>query len=168
MSDMLKSIIAILFGLSLLTACGGGNNEAEQEPETNTETMAEESNEATLSIEGNDQMQFDKKELTVKAGQTVTLTLKHSGTMAKAAMGHNWVLLAPGTDVATFAESAVAAGEENDYVPTEGNAVIAYTKLIGGGETATVEFTAPAAGSYEFICSFPGHWAMMRGTLIVE
>ncbi len=164
---MLKSIIAILFGLSLLTACGGGDT-AEQEPETNTETMAEESNEATLSIEGNDQMQFDKKELTVKAGQTVTLTLKHTGTMAKAAMGHNWVLLKAGTEVATFAEGAVAAGEANDYVPTEGDAVIAYTKLIGGGETTAVEFTAPAAGSYEFICSFPGHWAMMRGTLIVE
>ncbi|MCB0703031.1 MAG: azurin [Candidatus Kapaibacterium sp.] len=165
---MLKSIIAILFGLSLLTACGGGNSEAEKEPETNTETMAEENNEATLSIDGNDQMQFDKKELTVKAGQKVTLTLTHSGTMAKSAMGHNWVLLASGTDVASFAEKAVAAGEANDYIPTEGNAVIAHTALIGGGEKTTVEFTAPAAGSYEFICSFPGHWSMMRGTLIVE
>ncbi|MFA7326954.1 MAG: azurin [Candidatus Kapaibacterium sp.] len=165
---MLKSIIAILFGLSLLTACGGGNSEAEGEPETNTETTAEVSNEATLSINGNDQMQFDKKELTVKAGQTVTLTLHHTGTLAKAAMGHNWVLLKIGTDVASFAEKAVAAGEANDYIPTEGDAVIAHTKLIGGGETATVEFTAPAAGSYEFICSFPGHWSMMRGTLIVE
>ncbi|PKL77916.1 MAG: azurin [Ignavibacteriae bacterium HGW-Ignavibacteriae-4] len=168
MSNMLKSIIAILFGLSLLTACGGGNSEAEKEPETNTETMATESNEATLSIAGNDQMQFDKKELTVKAGQKVTLTLKHTGTMAKAAMGHNWVLLTPGTDIATFAEKAVAAGEANDYIPSEGNAIIAHTKLVGGGESTTVEFTAPAAGSYEFICSFPGHWAMMRGTLIVE
>lgn len=165
---MLKSIIAILFGLSLLTACGGGNSEAEGEPETNTETTAEVSNEATLSIDGNDQMQFDKKELTVKAGQKVTLTLHHSGTLAKAAMGHNWVLLKAGTDVASFAEKAVAAGEANEYIPTEGDAVIAHTGLIGGGESTTVEFTAPAAGSYEFICSFPGHWSMMRGTLIVE
>lgn len=164
---MLKSIIAILFGLSLLTACGGGDS-AEKEPETNTETMAEESNEATLSIDGNDQMQFSTKELKVKAGQKVTLTLHHTGTMAKAAMGHNWVLLKPGTEVASFAEKAVAAGEANNYVPTEGDAVIAHTSLIGGGESTTVEFTAPAAGSYEFICSFPGHWAMMRGTLIVE
>ncbi len=161
---MLKSIIAILFGLSLLTACGGGNSEAEKEPEI----MAEESSEATLSIAGNDQMQFDKKELTVKAGQKVTLILNHTGTMAKSVMGHNWVLLTPGTDVATFAEKAVAAGEANDYIPSEGDAVIAHTKLIGGGESATVEFTAPVAGSYEFICSYPGHWAMMRGTLIVE
>lgn len=166
---MLKSIIAIIFGLSLLTACGGGENkEAEMEPETNTETMAEESNEATLSIEGNDQMQYNKKELTVKAGASVTLTLKHTGTMAAETMGHNWVLLKQGTDVATFATAAVDAGMDNNYVPAASSDVIAFTKVIGGGESTTLEFTAPAAGSYEFICSFPGHWAMMRGTLIVE
>lgn len=164
---MLKSIIAILFGLSLLTACGG-NSEAEKEPETTTETMATESNEATLSIEGNDQMQFNTKELKVKAGQKVTLTLHHTGTMAKTAMGHNWVLLSQGTDIASFAEKAVAAGADHDYIPADGAGIIAHTSLIGGGETTTVEFTAPAAGSYDFICSFPGHWSMMRGTLVVE
>lgn len=164
---MLKSIIAILFGLSLLTACGG-NSEAEKEPETTTETMAPESNDAALSIDGNDQMQFSTKELKVKAGQKVTLTLHHSGTMAKTAMGHNWVLLKQGTDVASFAEKAVAAGASKDYIPAESTDIIAHTSLVGGGETTTVEFTAPAAGSYEFICSFPGHWSMMRGTLVVE
>lgn len=166
---MLKSLTAIIFGLMLLTACGGGeNSNDEMEPETNTEAMAEESNEATLSIEGDDQMQFNKKEMTVKAGATVTLTLKHTGTMAVTAMGHNWVLLKQGTDVATFATAAVEAGVDGDYVPAGTTAVIAHTKTIGGGESTTVEFTAPEAGTYEYICSFPGHWAMMRGKLIVE
>lgn len=166
---MFKSLTAILFGLLLLTACGGGDNSNEEmEPETNTETMAEESNEATLSIEGNDQMQYNKKEMTVKAGAKVTLTLKHVGKMPVTAMGHNWVLLNQGTDVATFATAAVDAGVDTDYIPAGNTAVIAHTKMIGGGESATVEFTAPEAGTYEFICSFPGHWSMMRGTLIVE
>lgn len=165
---MFKSIIAILFALSLLTACGGGENEDMQEPETTTEEMAPENNTATLSIAGNDQMQFDKKELTVKAGQTVTLTLKHTGTMPATTMGHNWVLLKQGTDVATFAGEAATAGVSKDYMPANADAIIAHTKVIGGGEETTVEFTAPAAGKYEFICSFPGHWAMMRGVLTVE
>ena len=166
---MFKSLTAILFGLLLLTACGGGDsNNEEMEPETNTESMAEESNEATLSIEGNDQMQFDKKEMTVKAGAKVTLTLTHSGTMPLTAMGHNWVLLKQGTDVATFATAAVDAGADADYIPAGNTAVIAHTKMIGGGESATIEFTAPEAGTYEYICSFPGHWSMMRGTLTVE
>lgn len=153
----------------LLTACGGGeNSNDEMEPETNTETVAEESNEATLSIEGNDQMQYNKKEMTVKAGAKVNLTLKHTGTMPIATMGHNWVLLKKGTDVATFATAAVEAGADADYIPAGTTNVIAHTKMIGGGESTTVEFTAPEAGTYEYICSFPGHWSMMRGTLTVE
>src|SRR5690606_3945601 len=72
-----------------------------------TETPAESADPASndvveLTISGTDQMQFDKKELRVKAGQKVRLTLTHSGTMAKNAMGHNWVLLKEGVDLAAF------------------------------------------------------------------
>ena len=41
-------------------------------------------------------------------------------------------------------------------------------KLIGGGEETTVTFDAPAKGTYDFICSFPGHYALMKGKFIVE
>lgn len=167
---MLKSIISIVFALTLLTACGGGGDSAmDKEPETKTEAPAEEqSNEASLTIEGDDQMQFDKKEMTVKAGAEVTLTLKHTGKMPVETMGHNWVLLKQGTGIAEFAEGAATAGLDGDYIPADASAVIAHTKTIGGGEETTITFTAPEAGTYEYICSFPGHWAMMKGTLIVE
>nr|WP_278022779.1 plastocyanin/azurin family copper-binding protein [Flavobacterium ginsengisoli] len=39
---------------------------------------------------------------------------------------------------------------------------------MGGGEEDTIEFTIDKKGSYPFICSFPGHVAMMKGVLIVE
>ncbi|HRN94472.1 MAG TPA: plastocyanin/azurin family copper-binding protein, partial [Chitinophagales bacterium] len=85
-----------------------------------------------------------------------------------AAMGHNFVLLAQGTDLAKFATAAVAA-KDNDYIPADlASSVIAHTKTIGGGETTEVEFPAPAAGTYDFLCSFPGHSAMMKGKFIVE
>src|SRR5690606_29467075 len=112
-------------------------------------------------------MQFNKKELRVKAGQTVRLTLTHVGEMQENVMGHNWVLLKKGTVINDFGQKAVAAAN-NEYIPDGGSQVIAHTELIGGGESTTIEFTAPAAGTYDYICSFPGHFAVMQGKLIVE
>lgn len=120
-----------------------------------------------IVIEGNDQMKFNLSEINVKEGDTIVLTLKHVGKLPKAAMGHNWVLLASGTDVKDFATTAIRA-RANEYIPEEGDAVLAHTALIGGGEETTIEFVAPAAGEYDFICSFPGHYALMKGKLIVE
>ncbi len=123
---------------------------------------------ATITINGGDDMKFDLSEIKVKAGQTVKLTLKHTGTMAKNAMGHNFVLLAQGVDLKDFSSKAIAAST-TDYVPAANESdVIAHTKLLGGGESDTIEFTAPAKGTYEFLCSFPGHSALMKGTFIVE
>lgn len=117
-------------------------------------------------IESNDQMKFDLSEIKVKAGDTVVLTLKHVGKLPKAAMGHNWVLLTQGTDISAFAQKAVRA-RDTEYIP-EGDEVIINTSLIGGGEETTIEFVVPAAGEYDFICSFPGHFAIMKGKFIVE
>ena len=124
----------------------------------------------TVTIEANDAMQFDKKEFEVTAGQTVELVLKHTGKLPKVAMGHNVVILKPGTAVPTFAMAAMQA-KDNDYIPTdEANAaaVVTKTKLIGGGETDTVTFTAPAAGTYEYLCTFPGHFGIMKGKMTVK
>ena len=122
----------------------------------------------TIVIKGSDAMQFDLKEIKVKAGQKIKLTLTHSGKLAKAAMGHNFVLLKPGVDIAAFGGKAAAA-RETDYIPKSEEAnIIAHTKLVGGGESDTIEFTAPKKGTYTFICSFPGHYALMKGNFIVE
>lgn len=118
-------------------------------------------------IEGNDQMRFDLSEIKVQAGETVSLTLKHTGKLPKERMGHNWVLLAAGTNVQTFAVEAMKA-RDNEYIPKDSKQILAYTSLIGGGEEVTIEFTAPEAGEYDFICTFPGHYALMKGKLIVE
>ena len=70
-------------------------------------------------------------------------------------------------EINAFAVKAAAA-RDNDYIPEETTEVIAHTKMIGGGETTVIEFIAPEAGTYNYICSFPGHYAMMKGKLIVE
>lgn len=123
---------------------------------------------AYLTIEGNDAMQFNKKKLKVRAGQVVVLTLKHVGELPEAAMGHNWVLLQQGADLNAFGSAAVNARETN-YIPQQyKDQVIVHTDMLGGGEEDTITFEAPPAGTYKFLCSFPGHYAMMQGDFVVE
>ncbi|MDQ8197346.1 plastocyanin/azurin family copper-binding protein [Pelagicoccus enzymogenes] len=125
---------------------------------------------ASLEITGNDTMRFDKAELETNAGQETTVTFKNVGSLPKAAMGHNFVVLKPGTDLAGFGNAAIAAAG-NEYIPTEepfASQVVAYTKVLGPGESETINFTITEPGKYPFICSFPGHWAIMQGVLHVK
>ncbi|GAA4124626.1 azurin [Flavobacterium chungbukense] len=161
-------------GFLAVTSCGKKETAPADQTET-TETSIEgeaapvtSTEENVLVIEGNDQMQFNTSELRAVAGKPIKLTLKHVGKIPKEAMGHNLVILQEGTDQADFALKANDA-KATDYIPaSEKAAVIAHTKLLGGGEEDTIEFTIDKKGSYPFICSFPGHVAMMKGTLIVE
>lgn len=173
----MRKYTVVIASLALIMAsCGGGEQkEAPKQmkaPEKTAPAPVEEKAEVPevveIVVEGNDQMKFNTSLIEVHEGQTVKLTLKHVGTMAKAAMGHNWVLLNSGVDKAEFASAAMSA-KDTDYIPADKTAdVVAYTKTIGGGEEVTIEFEAPAKGSYEYICSFPGHYGMMNGKFVVK
>jgi azurin len=107
-------------------------------------------------------MTFDKTSLTVPAGAEVHLVLKDSkpGTLM-----HNWVLVKPGAEAAVAA-AGLPAGPTGNYV-TPGADVFAFAPLAQPGKTSEVTFQAPPAGSYPYICTFPGHYLMMKGTLVV-
>ncbi|MFW6198024.1 MAG: plastocyanin/azurin family copper-binding protein [Myxococcota bacterium] len=126
---------------------------------------------AEIEIEGTDQMTYSIDEFSVKPGQMVRLTLEHVGNLPADAMGHNVVIIEQGEDYMEFTADANEAGGalENDYLPAGvRDRVIAYTDMIGGGETATVEFRAPEEpGEYPFLCTFPGHAAQMNGIMKV-
>lgn len=168
---MYAALIAPLF----LAACGG-DKKADTDDQATTDTSATGLPEVTtpsatvsntVEITGNDQMKFSTTEIRVKAGEKVTLTLKNVGTMPKESMGHNFILLGGGTDVEAFALKAMVA-KDSDYIPADlKSAIMANTKLLGPGESDTITFTVPA-GEYDFICTFPGHYASMRGKLIAE
>ena len=147
---------------------GGSNTEATQD-KSKDETSAEDENAVVeLSLEGNDQMKFNKKRLRAKAGAEVELTFKHVGEMSKQAMGHNFVLLKKGTDVMAFGEKAAGA-VDNDYIPEGSDDIIAHSEMLGGGESTVLKFTAPTEkGEYDFICSFPGHVSLMKGKFVVN
>ncbi len=154
----------------LFTSCGGSTEKTPAHQPVTTEAAPAVAAEITnvLTLSADDQMKFDKNELTARAGQTITLTLKHIGTMEKNAMGHNFVLLKQGTDLNAFAQKALLA-KDNDYIPkSESASILAHTKLIGGGESDVITFKIMETGTYDFICSFPGHIAMMKGKLIIK
>lgn len=124
----------------------------------------------TIEISGDDKMKFDKEEITAKAGETIRIVLKVTGQMPKTIMAHNFVLLKPGVDAVEFNKAAFNARDTGFIPPDKKADVLAATGLAGAGETVEVTFKAPAKpGSYNFICSFPGHFAMgMRGKLVVK
>jgi azurin len=124
----------------------------------------------TVELVVSDNMKFDQTEISAKPGETLHIVVKSTGTMPKIAMGHNWVLLKAGTDQVEFTKAAFSARETDFIPPTMKDAVIANTTVVGPGETVEVTFKVPAkAGSYAFVCSFPGHFALgMHGTLIVK
>ena len=120
-----------------------------------------------LEISGNDQMQYDKHELSINAACTeVTLTLHHSGKLPKEAMGHDWVLV-NAADLTAVATAGMGAGLANDYVPAGDKRVLAHTKVIGGGETTSITFPTSIlkkGTAYKYLCTFPGHYTTMNGT----
>jgi azurin len=125
---------------------------------------------AKIEITGNDQMQFNTKAFTVTEGQKVVLSFKHIGQLPALAMGHNFVILNSGTAVPAFATKCAPA-KDTGYIPQDEESkkqMVAHTKMLGGGESDEITFTAPAAGDYPFICTFPGHFAIMQGVMTVK
>lgn len=123
------------------------------------------------TIETKDGEQYWELEaLKAEPGSRLTLKLTTKSTLPPKSMSHNWVLLKPGADRAEFDKSAVLA-VDNNYIPREKeDEIIAQTGLAAGGETVEVTFTVPTKqGMYDYLCSFPGHFANgMRGKLIVQ
>lgn len=112
---------------------------------------------------------YDKTDLTVKAGQKVKLTLNNTGSIAP--QPHNFILIKPGKDQAVGAQANAMMTDPQamakSYIPDASkDDIIAHTKLTMPNTTDTIEFTAPAdAGDYPYMCSFPGHWLLMKGTM---
>lgn len=124
-----------------------------------------------LRIEANDRIQYDRAELVIPAGcDAVSVTLVHTGRLPVEQMGHNWVLTR-GAHYKRVAQAGMRAGPENDYLVAGDDRVIAATRVIGGGERASVSFDASRlepGGDYIFFCSFPGHYGVMNGRLVVR
>ena len=134
-------------------------------PAAATELPADKKPDVELRIEavGNN-MEFDKKSLTVKSGARVKLVFHNNATAE--VMKHNWVLTNPGTDQ-KVGEASTVRGEAAGFIDPSPDLLV-HTPLALAGKTVEVEFTAPAPGKYPYICTVLGHYVVMKGELIVE
>ena len=95
------------------------------------------------------------------AGATVRIVMDNTATSSPT-MVHNVVVLRGASDVQRVGRAATGAA---DHIPTDA-AILAATPLAGPGEKRAVVFTMPPAGEYPFICTYPGHFQFMQGTLV--
>lgn len=112
-------------------------------------------------------MLFDKKFIDIPAGESMSLIFENPDQMP-----HNVVIIKPGSTekVGNTADemASTADGYAKNFVPDMPEVLFA-TPLVGPGKSFRLEFKAPdAPGEYPFICTFPGHWRMMKGIIRVK
>lgn len=169
----------ILTSLTLLIDCNKNDSSKKIDPlsaaasmtkeDTDKEKKEEIANlpENTFIIEADDAMQFNIHELKAKAGKLINLTLKHVGKASVKDMGHNLVIIKPGTNFNDFVNRA-ARDVTDHYIPKNDPSIVAHTKLLGGGEQDTITFIINEKGIYDYLCTFPTHSATMKGKLVIE
>lgn len=154
-------VLAVLTAMAMvLAACGGGGSSG------GSTGGGSGSGPVTIEIGSKgEELAFDKTELTVSAGQSVTIRFKNNSAVQQ----HNWILVKGGeAEAAAIANAGLSAGPAANYLPADKSNIIAESPLANGNETVEVTFTAPAAGTYLFICTVPGHYPLMQGKLVVN
>jgi len=124
----------------------------------------------TIEITAGDTMKFSVTSIEAKPGEELKVVLTNIGTQPKEVMGHNWILLKAGADVAAFSAAAVTA-KATDYIPDAlKDQIVAHTALLGPRKSDEVTFKVPTTpGDYPFLCSFPAHYQVgMKGILTVK
>jgi azurin len=119
----------------------------------------------TVSVQGVDGLKFSLATIDVKAGARVKLDFANVSDML-----HNFVVVRPGTGT-KVGEAALRLGLDGakmDYVPRTDD-VLYHTALLEPQKSETIYFQAPSApGEYSYVCTFPGHYLTMQGTMRVS
>ncbi len=127
--------------------------------------------ECDFKVEVNDEMRFKISQMVADAScDNIKVTINHTGKLAANVMGHNWVL-AKSADVQAIATEGMMVGLDNNYLTPGDARVLAATDIVGAGESASTSFSPKVietGESYTFFCSFPGHWASMKGDFILK
>ncbi len=146
-----------------------GDGEKTSEGDRNMADLTDASDKASVTVKTPgttmQNMKYDINKIKVKKGQTVKVTLKNTAPESAKAMQHNFVVVKPenARDVAT----AGMSNKDNGYLPEDKSNILANTKVLKPGEKATVTLSIDKAGTYEFICTYPGHYPTMKGKIEV-
>ncbi len=120
-----------------------------------------------ITIEAGKNLTFSTTSFTVRPGEPIKLTFLNPDVVP-----HNWALIRPGTlaKVGDLVNRIVAEPDAaaRHYVPRSDD-VIVFTDTVLPGEQFIISFVAPKEkGRYPFLCTFPGHWMVMNGVMVVE
>jgi azurin len=120
-----------------------------------------------IRIEAGDNLQFSTRSLEAKPGERISLVFKNPDVVP-----HNWALIQPSAleTVGDMANKLIGNPDAylQQYVP-QSDSVMCYTDIVEPGSEFTIHFEAPKnPGVYPYLCTFPGHWMVMNGELIVR
>jgi len=120
-----------------------------------------------LTIEAGKNLTFSARTLHARPGEPIKLTFDNPDVVP-----HNWVLIRPGTlpAVGDLVNKIIARPDAaaRHYVPESAD-VLAYTDMVYPQEQMAIFFRAPdRKGHYPYLCTFPGHWMVMNGVLVVD
>jgi azurin len=152
---ILFSAIALVFGYA--------SNPISVLPSSTTELVSPPTTETTIKSIGNE-LKFAQTAFTVKTGDEIHLVFVNTATAE--GMSHNVVILDTEDALNRVGIAAVGAADK-DYIP-EDDGILFHTPLAGPGKTVEVTFIAPKPGTYYYTCTFPGHFALMRGVMTVK
>jgi len=120
-----------------------------------------------IKIATGNNLTYKTHQFRVKAGESIELTLSNPDVVP-----HNWALIQPGTleKVGGICNRLISDPDAvvRHYIP-ETSDVLAYTNVVLPKENFTIHFLAPKQpGRYPYLCTFPGHWPVMNGMMIVD
>jgi azurin len=147
-------LIVAFFSAGIVSISTVGESQAQDEPETI---------EIVIESVAND-LKFDLTEISVMSGESVHLVFKNMATVA--GMSHNVVILRDEESIQRVGVAAISSAD-TDYIPDD-DAVLFFTPLAAPGETVEVTFEAPEPGTYYFVCTYLGHYVLMKGVFIVS
>ncbi|MCO8124573.1 plastocyanin/azurin family copper-binding protein [Stieleria sp. TO1_6] len=119
-----------------------------------------------IQIETGSNLSYVTREFTVSANEALALTLSNPDVVP-----HNWVLVKRGSlqHVGELGNQMIADPHAfaRQYIP-QSDQILAHTDIVAAGQKETIYFIAPTTpGRYPFLCTFPGHWMVMNGTMVV-
>jgi azurin len=122
----------------------------------------------SIQIVGSDMMKYDLQEINISSKcVSFDIKLKHGGKLPVSAMGHNIGITEESNFMLVAQLINMENGIENGYLPTS-DKILFRSDMIGGGESTSLTVDPSkldSTKSFIYFCSFPGHWAIMKGKI---
>ena len=119
----------------------------------------------TITLGTTPGMRYDQTQLEVKPGQKIRLIFNNYDDMQ-----HNLVIVKPNSmdKVGETAAKLGTVGNKVNYVPKMSE-VLFHTSIIQPTSNESIYFEVPKfEGKYGFVCTMPGHYMLMRGSILVK